>query len=468
MAKNKKKVSAPADDWEDLPAEGGADDWQDVQEEPTAAAPVAARPQNKSSLRAMAKAGQAGVAQAMTLGYAPRLVAKGAELLSSRQPPVINPATGQPIPRVDYKTARDATYQDLANTEADSPKTFMASNFAANMAFPLGRAKSIGGAALSAALQGAAYNPGDKPGEDSGLQIPERIAGGAIGGAFGGLAKVGSDAVGAGSRAYLAKRAMNKPGFSRGVQDQIKGAVKDLNDNYVAPRAKQVTETLAGKEVSFRPDILKGTHGGPDAKGLKLFRKRLEKRAGDEAENFEVSLRGDKANRLRQVLDQRAGYSQKNSLGVPRIAARGEKQKGAADILRGKIKETAPELRDTFDEMSSALSLGSEISEKSQNPQALLTGQYFGDMGSKLVDFDKMAGSDLRGLGQDIARGRWLNGRPPSMIPHYLNEPTRRAANLGAGLSVPLSPFMDKGISPATMKLILEEIMAGKQLPEEE
>jgi len=459
MAKSKQKQ--PVDDWEDLPAAGGADDWQDVPAEGAQAAAPAAKPKNPSELRAMLRAGQAGIAQATTLGYAPRLIAKGAEFLSSFQPDVIDPKTGKAIPRVDYKTARDATYKDLAQIEADAPKSYMAGNFVGSMLMPGGAAKTVGGAGLRAALQAAAYNPGDKPGEDSGLQVGERISQGTLGGLFGAGTKVAADTVGAGARAYLAKRAMNRPGFSRGVQDEIKKAADQLNDNYIAPRANAVNEVLQEVEVPFRPDILRGTHGGPDARGLKILRKQLEKRAGGAEDNFEVTMRGDKANRLRQVLDQRAGYSQRNALGVPTIAAKGEKQAAAAGILRNKIKDAAPSVREPFEEMNQALGLRGEILDKAQNPQALLTGQYFGDMGSKLVDFDNMAGSNLRGMGLDIARGRWLNGRP-TMFPNYINEPIRRAANVGAAASVPLAPFMNRGIAPSTMKLILEEIMNGK------
>jgi hypothetical protein len=260
MAKSKKKQ--PVDDWEDLPAaapaaapQDGADDWQDVTDAP------AAKPKNPSELRAMLRAGQAGIAQAATLGYAPRLIAKGAEFLSSFQPDVIDPKTGKAIPRVDYKTARDASYKDLADIEAAAPKSFMAGNFAGSMAIPGGAAKSVAGAGLRAALQAAAYNPGDHPGEDSGLQLGERATQGVFGGLFGAGAKVAGDAIGAGARAYLAKRAMNRPGFSRGVQDEIKNAAQQLEDKYIAPRAEQVNDALQGTEVSFRPDILKGTHG---------------------------------------------------------------------------------------------------------------------------------------------------------------------------------------------------------------
>lgn len=401
---------------------------------------------NPSKKRASkAESALAGAAQTTTWGYAPNIVGALSDVAGSAQ--------GIPKEALNYIGARDKTARDIKEAEKENPWYYKAGQgvgvIGAAALAPAALTATLGRAGLSAALSGALYNPGEKEGEFSGAQIPERTAAGVVSGIAGAGGKLAGDTINKLARAYATRRAMNSQGFGQGVQKQVRDAIDSLYEKYISPRSNMITEELKNSEISFRPDILKGTK-------TKQLRKALEDRMD---EDFKVSLRGDKAERLRRLMDAKAGYSNRNALANPKVAKSGELQKSAADILRAKRNEAFPQLKPTFDEESYALGLAKEFADKSQSPQSLLTSGFWGDVGSKVTDIDKMAGTDLKGLGEDIMRARWLQGAPGQPVVNQIpgmNELLRRGAVAGGAASEYLAPLQNKGVSPGLMKLLMD------------
>lgn len=454
-----------------------------AREQAEATAPLTAsqirarRPKNVSDLRAMGEAALGGATQALTLGHTPEIAGFATSKL-----------TGQP-----YVEARDEAARYLDDVKRGAPATFNLANLGTNLAMPLGIGKTVPRAAMMGAAQGAAYNPGNEEGVVDPMQLDKRTAQALLGMIGGGLTKFGANTLGAWGRAGMMRDRMAKPGFEKELQEEVKSAIGSMRQNYISPRAERVNEVLRGTEIEFNPNILEGT-SGINSRGRRTFglsnpsagkiqpngfpretyslKGSLEKRANEQGR---VKMRGDKANRLRDVLDEKSGISSAGALGSPSVAARGARQGSAAKILRGKVREAAPSTRKDFDEMSYAAGLAQEAREKSKNPQNLLTSQFFGDMGSKLNDIDSFGGSNLRQTAQDLMRARYLSGQTPSAMPMFVREPLRGAENLAATASKPfaaaqalLPKSTQARLSPALIRTLLEARLASPSYEEEE
>lgn len=463
MAKSKQKI-AEKDDWEEVPAAPEADDWQEL---------PASASQNPSEARAIAKGAGFGVAQAVTRGYLPRMTAYLANKIGGQYKDL---KTGEMRDVVDYKTARDRNYQEIAQAEADAPKSFMVGNVVANIADPTQRISptaGLGRTMLMNGAQGFLYNPGDNPGEDSGLQLEQRAVQGGGASLLSGAMKMGADRVTQLAGAHRMKGRLERPGAEQSLKEEVDNAIQKLRGEYIEPRAEQVNKALKKGKVSFNPDNLSGASGvnqvGRETRGLERLGQAMKKRAD---KSGRVTLRGDKAERLRQVLDRRSGISSKTAVADPKVAKSGASQAGSAQILRNQRRSAFPELEPKYEEMSYANGLINELRNKSGNPESMLKGQYFGDMGNKIIDFDSMAGTNLRKLGADIQGARFLQKgfiqsglENPSALSMLLNGVTKPVANTAATASRVIEPFTGKGLGDASIKLLLEEAMRGKFTP---
>ncbi len=437
---------------------GGSAREQAEAQAPNSVAQIEARrPKNASDLRAMALAAPEGVAQAVTFGHLPQVVGGANSLIKG------TPFIGE----------RDQAAKDIEEVRRNAPWTFGLSNLAANLAMPIKGGSTLPRAMAIGAAQGAAYNPGDEEGAQPDLQIGQRAAQAAMGALGAGALKAGSDIMGGAGRAYRMKGRMNGERFEPELQNEVKAALNNVREKYIAPRAERVNNALKETNVEFNPNILEGTEGvnsrgretfgtsNPDP-GATSLQSVLAAKA--DPATGRVTMRGDKANKLRDVLEEKSGISSSGALGAPTIANRGKRQQAGANILRGKIREAAPATKKDFEEMSYATGAVREAREKSKNPQSLLTGQYFGDMGSKLGDLDRFGGSNLRQTGQDLRRARYLQGEVPSTLPLAMHIPVRAAENAFAGASAPLAyaqeklpDWLQKRFSPAVIRSILEQ-----------
>lgn len=223
--------------------------------------------------KSKAESAAAGVTQGLTFGYGPQITAGlatlGGKLQDLIRGKVIDPKTGQPIPRVDYITARDATAEQIAQAQEDNPMTFIAGNvagalpaarvtggLAAGASTAMGR---IGAASGLAAAEGAVYNPGDEKGQMGGLQLGERAGNAGL------AALLGFGGSAAGELVRKGAKTSNMVGLVKDESklmdesaNRIQGAIKALNERVIDPADKKVRELLRGKSAvldldEFRP-----------------------------------------------------------------------------------------------------------------------------------------------------------------------------------------------------------------------
>lgn len=427
------------------------------------------RPRNASDLRAMGEAALAGPTQAITFGHGPEIVGRLNSMIK-----------GTP-----YVGERDQAYRDLNEVKERAPLTFGVTNLSTNLAMPLKGGKTIPGAMLRGGAQAALYNPGADEGVLDPLQLGRRSAQGAMGAVFSGGAKAASDVTTAGGRAYLMKKDMNKPFFSKRLGEEVDDAASQLGERYVSPRARAAREALKNKEIRVRPDILQDAEEpglmAAMQKRTKAAQKDAAARAGGgvtprapaEPGDDLVSLRGDVAERVRRKLESKGAYKQRTAFGNPESLKSAEGKVSAAGALRAERKKVAPELESNFSEQSYALGLMNDVRNRAANPQTMM--QQGGDTASKLRDLDYMAGTNMLRLGKDLRAANYLNGGTRGTGIPYIDAPVRYGANALAATSTPaailqsiLPKTVQERMSPAMLRSIVEKAMSGPRYPEEE
>jgi hypothetical protein len=456
VAKNKAKQK---DDW----VEVENDDWEEI-------------PANPSQARARSRMETAAgaVSQSGTLGYTPQIVGGMAALADRFLPPVIDPASGERIPRTSYLKARDQTSKDIEEAARDNPGTSLVAGVGASIANPLSRVssfgripnplgigKGVGGTAARSGTQAALYNPGDKEGEIDPIQLGQRAAQGTVGAGGGALGSLLSQNVQRGANAARVKSRLQKTGFQQEANETLRDAVSKMSKNYVEPRMAQIENELAGNTVTFRPDILKDTDTNRLKKSLNWQLVKNYNTPAQAPDPYSVVMSAERANRLRRLMDAKTKYSQTGALADPKFRDSAEAQKSAADILRRKIGEAVPSTRPLFEESSYALGLMGELANKSKNPQSVFTAS--GDMASRLVDIDAMAGTNLKGYGQGLIDAGGIMDSAPGMQELVSQSKIPGIKPLRAGFSE-----MSRGIDWATdrgaLEAMIKEIMEAKRM----
>lgn len=354
-----------------------------------------------------------GFGQTATMGYLPHIQAaaetgidKLGELFG------VGPAAedaklraqGFKLPERGYVQARD---ENIARQDAQAKEHPLASmlgkgaGIAATSMLPIGAAKgaaSVGGAFLrggaSGATQGALYNPGDTKGEVSPLQLEDRGKNALIGGAIGApLGAVGYGVTKLADKSRMVDRVKDSAGLSRSVKKDINQALQGVNEKYISPRSAQVKKLQQGMTSEINPDRLKGISPGLDA---------LSTRMADKVNEQGRRVMSDqKADRLRQLLDARAGYNNAKPYEAGALA-KGEGAKAAADILRRQIN-AKPGVGVLKDEMKSAANLRDTLARQSNSaPISSIRGAPGTDKGSLVDAIDKMSGSKLEKLSGEI------------------------------------------------------------------
>jgi hypothetical protein len=317
----------------------------------------------------------------------------------------------------------------------------------------------IGHGAMQAGAQAAAYNPGDTEGELNMIQAPDRLVNGAIGTAIGGLmtgAAEGTKYLADKSR--MVGRVKNSAQLSADVKDEIDSALGSLDQKYIKPRQEQVKQILAGSEVELNPETLKGISPGLDKYAETLSRKAREgagtanaaehftQQAGlTEAEPVRAVIKGERANKLRQLLDAHADYGAGKPFDNVAVA-KGEEAKRVADIMRNKVATARPEIQPVHDQLSQAFNYSGKLRKASAGgPIASIKANPGTDTGS-IIDFiDKNAGSKLEKLSNQIESAKHLlidpeNFVKPLQFPNEVRKVVVRGAAAGARGAEAITP----------------------------
>lgn len=402
-----KQPQAQADDWEDV------DDWQDVEVAPSAPSAASQPSQGQTFLES--------AGNSLTMGYLPHIqaatapaITKGLDLLTGD-----NQYDSMP----SYVERRDANIARQQKQAAAHPGTALTGTIAGALATaPIAAAgmakaiptlaKGVGflrGAATGAAqggITGAVYNPGDTAGQVNPLQLEERAVSAAGGAATGGVLGAGAGLLRRGAeKSRMIGRVKNSAELQPMVKAEIDSAMQSINTKQIKPRADKLAELLKGKSVELNPDRFK--------ESVPNLAKSMAKKVGPEGR---MSMSATRAQRLKRLLDSKSDYAQGKPFDVA-AQAKGETAKSSADIVRRKLEGVHADVGPLNDEMREIYQRTAPVKRAAATrPISAIKGGSDLDKGSSIDYIDKMAGSKLERLSEDIQGAKELLIHPANFV----------------------------------------------------
>lgn len=382
-----------------------------------------------------------GFGSGAAVGYLPQLQAAVEPAMTK----VMDLATGQDVSDSlpSYVDRRDENIQRQAELARDNAGANFAGKAAgiltSGMALPsaaaakgAGLATKIGAGMLNGGVVGAVANPGDVQGEVDPIQYKDRAANAGIGAATGGLLSAAGAGVNAlADKSRMVDRVKDSAGLSKSVKGEIDGAIQGVNENYISPRRDRLMELLKGKEVQINPDRIEDT--------LPTLAKSMKRNVDESGRRTMSAARGD---RLKRLLDAKASYNNSKPFDVSAVA-KGEEAKAGADILRGQLHNLDPEVSGLYGEIGDSIRLRDSLSRQAAStPIASIKGRPGTDKGSLIDAIDKMGGSKLEKLSNNISSASDLLIEPsnlvkPLQLPNELRKMgVRGAAGLARGAEV--------------------------------
>jgi len=296
--------------------------------------------------------------------------------------------------------------------------------------------------------------------------------------------------------------------FPRRVQQEIGTALDNLTSRQITPRKEALSKILEGKDVTINPDYLRGFKRnstlGPERQkgGLDYLAKLLEKKAImgsiDSAEpgvkkavlggvggkyganrlldaasplqrqsviaglkssglGAETKIPARDAQALKQYFDSISGYAKQKPFSESSVA-KGEKSKAVADLLRSKLSGLDPRVKNLNDPMSEALQLRQSMRAMPEGgPIGVISAAPGSDRSQLLREVDRLAGSNLSGLGADV---RGAKGLVPNEITNPFNAlmETLKAGKRWTGPVISKSSkYVPEGSRDAIINMLLSE-----------
>lgn len=316
-----------------------------------------------------------------------------------------------------------------------------------------GGAGVVRGAAQGAAL-GAAYNPGDTAGVVEPGQFMERGAQGLTGAAVGG-------AVGAAGKlpGYFKDRAKVKPildslkepaAFQKMSADEFQGALKSMDESYIAPRMEKLKEVISGKTVKVDANALEAA-GFPE-KAAEI-RKIAAEQTGPLSETFGAALPkgaqpsiaevpAERGLEIRRLLDKNTKFATpKSGADVEAAARQSDAITKAANDLRSQINDI-PGARLLNEETHEAITLRDLVEDRARTPVTAASPPKLSDKMADLQNFDKTAGTDLSGFAKRTAIAKSLRLNPKDLV--NLMKAPGEVGTLADRLGTEVSPYVNK------------------------
>lgn len=301
--------------------------------------------------------------------------------------------------------------------------------------------------AASGAIEGGAMDPGD-----NGSRTQNAAIGAGLGGPLGFLTKGAKDV---GETVGLYNK-LNSPNenISRTVKDKFDEAISQMMAKEVTPRQSELQGILKDKRISLNPELLEGFER-PSLTGADRQKGGLGTLSDIARENGNLSAKTGQ--KIKQYLDDAANYARQKPFS-DMASAKGDKAKYAADILRGKLSELNPRISELNEPMGRALNLRNSLKPSAEaNPMATISADPLSDKGQLVQELDRLAGSDLQGLGKKLKEARGLPTRatdllkPMSVIPTTLKYGKKATGNV--------SNLIDKISPPGTKESILQTLL---------
>ncbi|MCG8379499.1 MAG: hypothetical protein MI865_08510, partial [Proteobacteria bacterium] len=147
-------------------------------------------------------------------------------------------------------------------------------------------------------------------------------------------------------------------------------AVQKVEKNVIEPNSKEIVRRLEGTTVNINPNRLKDISPGLDKYAKTLKKKPLDDRG-------RATITGPRAQRLKQQIDRRVKYKQQGIFqeGAETID-KTRKAKKTADILREKLANKDPAIRDLNSQMSDAFKKTAALQKGAKNKTGWCTHKH--------------------------------------------------------------------------------------------
>lgn len=370
--------------------------------------------------------------------------------------------------------------------------------------------------AVEGAVEGGLYDVGGEGPSTDGATM-----GAVSGGAFGGLGKAlsrwgkRSDIYKQLAKERPADRALTpdellsegggerRKDFNRRVKTEVDMALESLMKRQVEPRQQALSKVLEGNVVEVDPKNLRGFQEripltedmrpifdaradelerlaiqSAIAKSEPELRKHLRLSIGGkeglrqsldkmppEARHEIISRAGEKvyipakeAQTMKQRLDRLAEYGKSTAYGNADVRSSGERAKEVADLLRGRLEAIDPRVSRLNAPMSEAMRIADDVRGKADTGAlSFIASPVQGDVGQRIRELDRLAGSRLSELGQDVrVAQRYFPSEGSVSGPwDLIRESTKGLRRSGGALVSPITRAAPEGTSSALVNLLL-------------
>ena len=369
----------------------------------------------------------------------------------------------------DYVAERDKAVNQLKQDMKQSPGSSMLGMGAGALA--------TGGAATGAmkpaatgmgriaqatgmgAGQGALYNPGDKEGVINPIQVGDRAVNAGVGGLTGFLGGLVGEGARKGAQTVQNIRDLKSGAMADRAVSAIDDAAAKLDEKQLAPRRDQLEELIKGRSYEVNPDRVKPVFprlGDKMAEGLAPEVNPMLGAAPAPDAPARSVLSGDRALRLKRAADSAAGYGASKPFD-PAATAKGEEAKSLADILRRQFNAD-PAVAKLNQESSDIIALKDALLKREGTaPIEMLQPKSGSSNHAVLSKVDNMAGTDLRGLGEQISSSKDLLLDPRRYLRDLQGfDEARKTFVRGAAATGNALDKAPAGTKEATLQTILE------------
>ena len=206
-----------------------------------------------------------------------------------------------------------------------------------------------------------------------------------------GLNKLSSFLAPAAEKSAILSAVKSESGLGPMVASKLKDAASKFNEAQIAPKMASQNAKAVEQFVPFEPDKLSGIHPDIDANVSRL------------SQYYDKEIPMSEAIKLRGQLNSSTLFKS-SPMYDPTVMAAKSKALDAGNSIRTSIAQADPSVTDLSDKLVQDYKLrDSVISQSSKkSPIAAVKAGIGTDKASNISRFDDAAGTDLRGLGQNI------------------------------------------------------------------
>lgn len=328
------------------------------------------------------------------------------------------------------------------------------------------RAAGLGRGALQGAkmgaAQGALYNPGQTEEGESSLQPMKRLGGAAIGGTVGGIAGgIGGLLQKASGRQADINIVKDPAKHAEYAKQQLSGAKQALWDKKSAPADQALRELLTGKSAKLQPEQLSSMRGiSPEIDDM-LTKLQPQQSGGLMGAQQAADVDANQLRDIRAMLGRESKFKPQAIYDAPaqaKVASAGRAQGIASDVLKGVDEGVGP--------LDEALSTSARLSKgidrgMLRRPIETLQPKEGGSKEAALAAIDQMAGTNLRGRGQELkAAQKMLFKSPEEELARGILPLASKAARRGA---VKAGSMLDQATPAGSNEALIKALMELKR-----